>query len=238
MHDLPLLLTELARRIAEDDRGEPFARRLCRAAADLLGCEGGALTLGHGADARMTLAVTDSVAEALESAQEVVQQGPGTDAFTSSRYQRLVVGPDGGRDARWPLLDLRHLIEDRPVVIHAVPVRQRASTVGVLTLWERERPTALDPESAELVAGILAAALSERLEQEDGALVESWAERAEIHQAAGFVVAQLGLPVDDALALLRAQAYVRGTTMTQTARDVIQRRLTFREEPEDGIQAT
>lgn len=239
MHDLPRLLRELARRITEEDPGEPFARRLCRAAVDLLGCDGGALTLGYTEKVRVTLAATDPVAEGLESAQEVVQQGPGSDAYTSSRYQRLVIGPEGPRDPRWPLLDLHRLVDGRTTLtVHAVPVRQRADTVGVLTLWERGGTTSVDPESAELVAGILAAALSERLEEEDGALVESWAQRAEIHQAAGFVVAQLGLSVDDALALVRAQAYVRGRTMTQTARDIIERRLTFSDGPGDGISTT
>lgn len=238
MHDLTRLLSALARRIAEEDQAHTFAERLCLAAVDLLECDGGTLTLGSTDGARVTLAATDEMAEAIESIQEVVQQGPAPDAYVASQYQRLVLDGHTEIDDRWPLLDLRHLGDGHAFVVHAVPVRQRSATVGVLTLWERGRTTTLDPESAELVASILAAALSERLEEGDGGLVESWVEHAEIHQAAGFVVAQLGVPVDDALALVRAQAYVRNQTMTQTARDIIERRLTFSEAPEEGIETT
>lgn len=45
------------------------------------------------------------------------------------------------------------------------------------------------------------------------------------------VVAQLDLRPGDALAVLRAHAYAHNTTLADTARDVIDRRLTFQPDP-------
>jgi hypothetical protein len=46
-----------------------------------------------------------------------------------------------------------------------------------------------------------------------------------VHQATGMVAAQLDVPVDDALLLLRAHAFASGRNVTDVARDVVDRRL-------------
>lgn len=234
MHDLARILAELSRRIADHPPGVALAERLCLSAVDLLDADGGAITLAYTEHNRLTLTVTDPVAEAIEGLQDVVQQGPGVEAYTVSDYRSFVVDREAGPDARWPLLDLSALDDQGPVVIHAVPMHQGTATVGVLTLWQRGRTSSVDPDTALLVASVIAAALAEQLHDEAGALAESWAERSMVHQAAGFVVAELRVPTDDALALVRAQAYVRGQSMTQTARDIIERRLTFSGGPDEG----
>jgi AmiR/NasT family two-component response regulator len=55
-----------------------------------------------------------------------------------------------------------------------------------------------------------------------------WSARAELHQATGMVIAQLNIPADDALALLRAHAYAHDTTLGDVAQQVITRQLDFR----------
>lgn len=50
---------------------------------------------------------------------------------------------------------------------------------------------------------------------------------AVIHQATGMVMAQIGGTMDDALVALRAHAYGSGRTLTETARDIVQRRLSL-----------
>ena len=65
-----------------------------------------------------------------------------------------------------------------------------------------------------------------------------WSERAEVHQATGMVVAQLGLPETDALALLRAHAYSHDQSVAETAHAVIDRRLAFSANPDQEIEST
>ena len=54
--------------------------------------------------------------------------------------------------------------------------------------------------------------------------------RAEIHQATGMVLVQLGISATDALARLRAHAFLHRRLLLDVARDVVERRLVFTEE--------
>ena len=49
--------------------------------------------------------------------------------------------------------------------------------------------------------------------------------RAQVHQAAGMIAAQLDIPVTDALVRLRAHAYAQGRPVNEVALDVVERRL-------------
>jgi hypothetical protein len=53
--------------------------------------------------------------------------------------------------------------------------------------------------------------------------------RAEVHQATGMVIAQLGVTAETALARLRAHAFVHDLSITDVARAVIDRTLRFDE---------
>jgi hypothetical protein len=55
----------------------------------------------------------------------------------------------------------------------------------------------------------------------------SWSKRAEIHQATGMAVAQLGLSAVDAFARLRAYAFAEQRRLGDVAHDVVDRRLHF-----------
>ena len=55
----------------------------------------------------------------------------------------------------------------------------------------------------------------------------SWAGRAEVHQATGMVIAQMSLPPEDALAILKAHAYALDTTLADVAGRVLRRELDF-----------
>ena len=61
-------------------------------------------------------------------------------------------------------------------------------------------------------------------------LDESSGHRAEIHQATGMVLAQLRISATDALARLRAHAFVEQRLLVDVAHDVVARRLRFTEE--------
>ena len=62
----------------------------------------------------------------------------------------------------------------------------------------------------------------------DGA--DGWSSRDLVHEATGMVVAQLGLSSGDALALLRAHAFVLDADLDEVARAVVERQILFHEE--------
>ena len=53
------------------------------------------------------------------------------------------------------------------------------------------------------------------------------AQRTEVHQAAGLIVAQLGIPGQDAFVRLRAHAFATRRPLAEVARDVVAHRLVF-----------
>jgi hypothetical protein len=70
------------------------------------------------------------------------------------------------------------------------------------------------------------------VEMLDGDMAER---RAEVHQAAGMASVQLGVTVIDALARLRAYAFVHDRALADVAADIVARRLRFSpDEPADN----
>ncbi len=51
--------------------------------------------------------------------------------------------------------------------------------------------------------------------------------RPEVHQATGMVLAQMGISARDALARMRAHAFVTGALLSDVAADIVGRRLWF-----------
>jgi hypothetical protein len=54
--------------------------------------------------------------------------------------------------------------------------------------------------------------------------------RADVHRAAGMIMAQADVPIDVALARLRASAFRSGRSLSEVAADVVARRLRFEAE--------
>lgn len=240
MADVNQLLSGLAQDLALGAaRGLPLPDRLCRAASSALGCDGGAITLAYTHVERVTLSTTDEVALMLEQLQDVVGQGPGPDAFTSGLYCRFDLVSPAGRDPRWPLLESHSLTALAPLVVHAIPMGGgEEQVIGVLTLHQRGRNRDIDVSSAQVVTRVVMAALVGDVDSMEGTGEGPWAERSQVHQATGMVVAQLGLPEVDVLALLRAHAFSHDQSVATTARSVIDRQLQFSANPELEIEST
>jgi hypothetical protein len=220
------------------DPRAPLPSRLCTSAAQLLGCDGGAITMAYTRVERVTLCTTDDPARVLEEAQDVTGQGPGPDAFSTGSYSRLDLGDTGGQDPRWPLLASGTLAALAPVVVHALPMVHGTHVLGVLTLYQRGHHGRVDLDAAVVVTQMVGAALLADGPSQHELGQGPWAERAEVHQATGMVVAQLHIPERDALALLRAHAYSHGHSVADSAHAVITRRLVFSSTPGAGIEST
>jgi hypothetical protein len=122
--------------------------------------------------------------------------------------------------------------------VFALPLQWGAVNLGVLDLY-RLQPGALDDgQLRDAIAAADAAALMMlglRTDPDRGGvdwLDDAVAHRAEIHQAAGMVSVQLDVTTAEALARMRAHAFVHDRLLVDVARDVVARRLMFTEDLE------
>lgn len=231
------ILAELVRVVATKGSDKPLPVRLCQASTAILGADGGAVTLCYTESARLTVCATDEIAATLEDLQDVLSEGPGPDAYSTGRMVRAALGERAAR--RWPAFAAAAQAEVGAAAISAIPIQPGIDVLGVLTLYQLPaRPLAKEPTVAQFVADTLGAALLR-----DGGLREDlgngpWSAQAQVHQAAGMVIAQLGVSPEDALALLKAHAYADGSSMAVVARSVVERRLDFSVEENTRGSAT
>lgn len=213
-----------------------LAAGICRACVDGLDVDGAALSLLTGSTARETLWATDPVADLLEDLQFTLNEGACMEAAETGNP---VFVPDllhGTETARWPIFAAA-VADQTPVrALFALPLQWGTVNLGVLDLYRR-RPGGLSgPQWRDALAAVDTATLMVLGQRTDpDATAEDWLDhalgnRAEIHQATGMVLAQLGVSATDALARLRAYAFSHQRLLLDVARDVVQRRLVFTEE--------
>lgn len=237
MTDRLLLLEELARAVATPS-GAPAAERACRRVVDLLGARGGALTVDPCGPDRVAAYATDLVAARLGEIEEMVGDGPGLRAFREDRSVATVLdplppaaagasGPD--RLPVYAVLAAEAVGEVVPVAVRSWPVRTRGGGVATLTVHglpvRRGADVVLD---GQVLADALAPTLLAGAAEVDRA-------RSQVRRAVGMVVAQTGLAVADAAALLRARAWAQEMTVVDLAAAVLARCVTLGDD--DGTSA-
>jgi hypothetical protein len=184
-----------------------------------------------------TISVSDETAAKIDELQFVLGEGPHWDVLHGGQP---VHAPDlrGANRDDWPML-YRALAEFEVGALFAFPLRTGAATIGVVDLY-RTDPGPLDMrEVAEAID--LARELAPRAFQfaitlandetppKTGLAVEM---RREVHQATGMILVQLDTDATEAFARLRAHAFASGISIQEVARDVVHRRLNFRDLPE------
>jgi hypothetical protein len=236
---------ERARNLSVDERGRLLSRwaamlaslpvereqtwRLCEALRKLVGADGAVITVGYLSDARVTVCSTDDVAAELDNLQEVLGEGPGHDA---ARTQDVVVADlDGADDPEWPMLAQAIAERFGHLRVHAIPTRTDEGVASVVTFYTRtgvELSESVD-RAVFLVNTAGLALLSDLKEHRthEGLATGSWSSRAVVHQATGRIMAQLGVPPDDALALLRGHAYALSTDVGDIAKRVVDGSIDF-----------
>jgi len=219
-----------------DDRA--LAMRICRACVDGLDVDGAAISLLTAGAARQTLAATDAMAELLEDLQFTFNEGACMEAARTGNP--VLVGDlrHSGEVERWPMFAAAVMERSAVRAVFALPLQWGAVNLGVLDLY-RLQPGALDDaQLRDAIAAADAAALMMlglRTDPDQGGggwLDHAVAHRAEIHQAAGMVSVQLDVTTDEALARMRAHAFVHDRLLIDVARDVVARRLMFTEDLE------
>lgn len=229
MTDRTTILAKLARLAAANAPHEHLAARLCEASRLILGAQGAWITVLDGTASRLPLSTTDKLAAGLEDLQDVVGQGPSLSAYQQGTAFTMTVRDQP--DARWPEFSRAAWHRLGTVLrIDAYPMRPSDDTFGVLSMYFTTAEPLESSDAAQFLADAVGAALlrDPLPAEESGADKGIWSARAQLHQATGMVIAQLHIPPDDALAILRAHAYAHDTTLAEIARQVVNRQLDFR----------
>lgn len=210
------LLTAFARSLAKADMEHSLPMRLCEASVDTLRAQGGALTLWTAPGEQVAVS-TPGLFQELQPLQEILGEGPARQAMTEDR---LVVLRIDGTDDYSVFSQLAEAVGGE-VTLYAVPMRAGGRVVGAFSLYVTTDPRARSAENLQFLADAVAASLY----QDVGRLDSS--EEDQLNQAVGMVAAQLWVSPDDALAVIRAHAFSRSSSLRSVVLDVHQRRLAF-----------
>jgi GAF domain-containing protein len=223
----------IARGVRGAEPGE-VPGRLCEVAVELLPVVGASVSL-RSEGMPVQLSASSAHAAHLAHIQATLGDGPCQSALEEGAPV-LACDLTTGRDAgRWPVF-AQQATEAGVRAVYAVPLGSDAVCVGTLDLY-RDIPGGLTERQlhvARLVAGVMTVALMAlpREAEAEWRDEEPWlsglgADHEEVYQAVGMIMAQLGISADDALARLRADAFARGCTAVEAARDVIAHRRRF-----------
>jgi hypothetical protein len=212
----------------------PLPLRLSRACRDILAADGVSLSFLDSTAGPITLAATDEVAARLGDLEDVAGEGPATEAFSAGEDVEVALGEVPAE--RWPGFTRAAVAAVGPVMIRALPMLPDGHRFGVITTYVVDgRELAQDQLTTRFLANAVGAALlQDAPERLSGRRRDSWLSRSHIHQATGMVIAQLGLPPEDALAMLRAHAYAHDQPLTDVAEQIVSRRLHFGRTDHEG----
>jgi hypothetical protein len=224
--DRATLLSRLAQAVAREPGEHPLTWRVCHAAREVMGVDGASITMDNSAPNRVILCATDMRSDMLENLQDVLGEGPGRDAFDLG--QPMQTGLDRNAASRWPqFVPAAEEIVGADAVLWAFPMHSAGDVIGTMNLHRlSQSPLVESIDAVQFLADTLAATLL----REPSALAEmadasAWSSRAVVHQATGMLVAQLGVSIDDALAVLRSYAFANSAHLTDIARAVVERKL-------------
>jgi hypothetical protein len=207
-----------------------WLRRLCAAAARILPASGVGVSVISEDGMRGVAAASDLVAETLEELQFALGEGPCIDAFAS---RRPVLEPDlgTGGSARWLGYGPAAHAQGAGAVF-AFPLQVGAARLGVMDVY-RHASGMLSQESLVQALTFAEVAVETLLDAQGKAVIGQAAEGLDramdshyvIYQAQGMTMVDLGVPLADALARLRAHAYTHDRPLQDIARDIVDGRL-------------
>jgi hypothetical protein len=205
---------------------------LCRVAARILPAQAVAVSLMTERGPTGIVAALDEKSQVVEELQFVLGEGPCWEAF-ETRAPVLVPDLRGDSARRWPGYSASVQAHGLRSAF-AFPLQVGSAPIGVLDLY-REQPGVLGDQALAdslALASVAAETLIEGQGDADDGAAPSGVEQAmesnlAVYQAQGMVMVQLGVPLDDAVARLRAHAYAHERTLESVARDIVARRLTF-----------
>jgi hypothetical protein len=205
-----------------------------------------AAAAGRGPD--FVICVTDPVAEQLAELQLTLGQGPCHDVLDSAAPVLAADLDDEDSGRRWPGFATQASVLGAGAVF-AFPLTIGAIRAGVMGLY-RSSPGPLPTErfgNSLILADLATVLLLDGAAHDgngdaaavtgpvlDGQSPELVLHRTEIDQATGMLTIQLGVPMAEAFARLRAYAYANDRRLADVARDIVARRLRLHADPGRG----
>jgi hypothetical protein len=236
--EVPDNLARVLRRIAEQPpipagRGSVVGElhRLCCAATQALSASGAGVSVFAEGGVGGVMVASDPVTERIEELQFLLGEGPCLDAL-GTRLPVLVGDLDGDATTRWPIYSTA-VQDDGVRAVFAFPLLVGTAQLGVLDVF-RTWPGELTADElaqaltfAEVAVTCLLSGQNAASRTESGSLDEAVAGRAELFQAQGMVMVQLGVTLVEALARMRAHAFAQDRSLIEVARDVVKRLVHF-----------
>lgn len=231
-----------------------LARQVCQACVDGLDIGGASMSVLTTSPSRQMLWASDATADLLEELQFSLNEGACIQAATGGVPVLIPDLAHSAETASWPVFAAAVAEQTSVRAMFALPLQWGATNLGVLDLYRRE-PGGLaasqwrDALAAADLATLLLLGLytdpartsvdgvGPGTADDDEGRVLDWLDlvngpRAQVHQAVGMVLAQLGIGPTAALARLRAHAFAGQRPLVDVARDVVNRRLVFTEDME------
>jgi GAF domain len=213
------------------DRSLPVPLRICLVCPEALAIDGAGVGL-IAPGLHRSLGASDSIAEAIESAQANAREGPCIEACDT---RQPAIEPDLGSRAarmRWPAFAPAAL-EFGARAVYGFPLMIDDAPIGALDLYSLEAHELSDTEVDDaLILADMAALAIHSAEDPDRSMLglnaepeQPWAHQAVVHHASGMTAVQLGIPVDEALLRLRAFAFAVDRALADVAGDIVHRRL-------------
>ncbi|MCU1529975.1 MAG: transcriptional regulator [Frondihabitans sp.] len=175
-----------------------------------------------------TVCSSDARAARLDEIQIDLGEGPCWDALQSNSPV-LRTDLQTTADAHWPVA-AQALRETGLKAVFAFPLRYGRLGIGAVDLYSDHASglSSDDVDDASALANIAARLVLQRalgrLDQ-DSPEPDDGLNRREVHQASGMVSAQLSIPVEDALLVIRGHAYAASRPVREVASDIVSRRL-------------
>jgi hypothetical protein len=211
------------------DLSTPFVEQLA--------ITGASVCVTMGSREQSTISVSDPIAADIDELQYVLGEGPHWDALRSGTAVSAPNVRTSG-DGRWPILSAA-LASLEVGALFAFPLRIGAVTVGVADLYrsesgvldDRDLNAAMSLARSTAPRALRAATALARAETSarSGLAAEL---RREVHQATGMILVQLDVDATEAFLRLKAYSFASGISIQDVAKDVVQRRINFRELPE------
>lgn len=201
---------------------------LCQALCEALPVDAAALTLLTDTPYRQLLGVSDRRAVVLEEAEYLTGEGPCVTAAVTG--EPVLVNDMSQPVSKWPLFRAG-LEQDGYGAVYAFPLRFESQAFGVAALL-CEQPGLIVPQTMQratqavgATARVLLPAFWRLLAHgtlpswEPAGLLEThW---ATTHAASGWLSERLGLPVEEALARLRARAFSSGRPLPRISAEIL-----------------
>ncbi len=206
-------------------------KRLCTACVRLLPVAGAAISIVSSECSPVTLCASDDVAARLAEIQYTLGEGP---CRAATQAKAPVLAPDltdGPDSRRWPLF-AREAVAAGAGAVFSFPLSQGGSVLGTMDLYDSaprrldERYIAVALRAAEAVTLALGSLHHEQSAEEEVGVawfMQAEANHEEVYRAAGMLMVRLGVGADEAMARLRARAFSLNRTVTEVAKDIVNR---------------